>query len=1128
MITGHAAPVLTFFSQARAAWGLHMNVVGRWISLSTSTLVVTGLLAGVQGAAAEPEPVVAEPSTLAESFPTLFAPSTDPANAATLGTVLPTGDVPILNAPGDGSISLDSGQGMRFELATGETIGVTRSGSASPGIAGETAVTYSSPQGDWAARPTADGGGEIIDELPAGTTETTYDFDLPEGTRLVELEKGDVAVVRDGATPMPEIAAAAQELSDAEEQVVEASTDQLLAAEEDEALNDELEELSSGPEDLLASSAEEPVTDLPAADDSPAYLEPDAPLDVLRAAADDLESGLPESSFVEATQDIVSSARASAADARTADELEPVANDAAVESASAVDANQALEEVFGTEPREDTAAVLAAELDLGDPSAEVDRAVDAVVEAQSEVGSDGRVEGVFSAPISKTLDTHAPVPSVMSVSSPTSVDVTVPDTGEDVVVDPFFVPVLLIVARVAAQRVLPVVVKAAAKYVAKKAVKSGFKAAVDRARAAAAHQLTMRAQQAARALQQARIWAAQQARARVAQAAQAAARARAHAARLRELARQSAIRAREHAVSAARALAQRAAVLRNATRAAGRVVVKRAVTAGRAVVQKVVRAVQVGTKAVADAKRAVSEAVRRGVERARRALERAAEAARRRLSEASQRARETLERAVERARQNPDLVDDVSGEAADLLFDAVTGADPCVPFDEVDVLDPPTTRQQVMVKAVGLGVRAAWCVADRVTDGERDEQGEEQAAADDVDTYRNAQAEARDRAVEFEVSASSEPSADLLTVTIPSSFPVGKQRFIQFRASNFGAALPLSETFIYSAAGIPGASSGTLDSGRKVVLTDENGDGVWSKGEVATGIVGVTPAVTTSRIERMSTTFITSGRVFGPTASFQLSVAGTPEPVQPTAGSGTSGAVRLTWPAPSAGGEPISSYEVRRSDTGAVARVTSTSHTWSGLSNGTTYTFTARACSSLGCGPWSSGVSGKPYTVPGTPARPSISSLDNAVRLAWSAPSNGGSSIVRFEVAGSLSGSTTGTSYTFGRGQNADAQSMKVRACNAAGCGPYSSASASLRPKVIQLVRGTRAKYGYHYDTRVFGPAGWRPTITCNDGQYRNWAGLTITLDGNGYWRSATRCYSGFANPHWVNAGGLKSNSISW
>ena len=214
-------------------------------------------------------------------------------------------------------------------------------------------------------------------------------------------------------------------------------------------------------------------------------------------------------------------------------------------------------------------------------------------------------------------------------------------------------------------------------------------------------------------------------------------------------------------------------------------------------------------------------------------------------------------------------------------------------------------------------------------------------------------------------------------------------------------------------------------------------------------------------------------------------------PTGATATSGTNGAVPISWTAPTdTGGPAIDHYEIRMVGTSTTRTATSSPYTWTGLTNGTSYRFEVRACNIVGCGPWSAQTNAAtPYTKPGTVSKPSVSSVNNGIAVSWSAPSSGGSTIIRYDLQYGSTTINNGTSRsrTVNFGQDGSARTFRVRACNAAGCGSWSSYSSSLRPKTIQVSRGAAATYGYWYNTTVTGPAGWATTLKCNDGAGLGW-----------------------------------------
>ncbi|MBL0885453.1 fibronectin type III domain-containing protein [Myceligenerans sp. I2] len=182
---------------------------------------------------------------------------------------------------------------------------------------------------------------------------------------------------------------------------------------------------------------------------------------------------------------------------------------------------------------------------------------------------------------------------------------------------------------------------------------------------------------------------------------------------------------------------------------------------------------------------------------------------------------------------------------------------------------------------------------------------------------------------------------------------------------------------------------------------------------------------------------------------------GTPDrPAAPSASlipGDTSGKASVTWSAVGSFRGTGGYYEVRSSPATSTRQTTGTTMTFTGLSNGTTYTFSVRACNDKGaCSVWSGeSNSVKPYTTPGTPGvtwyKDSATDGHFTVR---NPGSNGGSAVTKIEwvLSGSQSGSGSKTSGPFDINVNGGYDknyTLKARACNQAGCGAYASASGS-------------------------------------------------------------------------------------
>ncbi len=115
----------------------------------------------------------------------------------------------------------------------------------------------------------------------------------------------------------------------------------------------------------------------------------------------------------------------------------------------------------------------------------------------------------------------------------------------------------------------------------------------------------------------------------------------------------------------------------------------------------------------------------------------------------------------------------------------------------------------------------------------------------------------------------------------------------------------------------------------------------------------------------------------------------------------------VTWSGPSnTGGTPITSYTVTSSggQTCTTANGSTTSCTFLGLVNGTTYTFTVAATNSIGTGPPSAPATGTPSTVPNAPTSvtaadvPGIPYVQSPeMSVSWTAPAwNGGAPITGY------------------------------------------------------------------------------------------------------------------------------------
>ena len=190
-------------------------------------------------------------------------------------------------------------------------------------------------------------------------------------------------------------------------------------------------------------------------------------------------------------------------------------------------------------------------------------------------------------------------------------------------------------------------------------------------------------------------------------------------------------------------------------------------------------------------------------------------------------------------------------------------------------------------------------------------------------------------------------------------------------------------------------------------------------------------------------------------------------PGAPTMGSVTSGntTVTVNWTAPASnGGSPITSYVVTPY-IGGLAQIaqsfssSATSGMVTGLTNGTSYTFTVAAINSVGESNQSGSSSSViPATTPGAPTIGTATSGNASASLTWTAPaSNGGSAITGYVVTPYLNGTTAQTAQTFNSaaatetvtGLSNSPYTFKVAAINIVGTGPQSAASNSVTPVTV-------------------------------------------------------------------------------
>ena len=241
----------------------------------------------------------------------------------------------------------------------------------------------------------------------------------------------------------------------------------------------------------------------------------------------------------------------------------------------------------------------------------------------------------------------------------------------------------------------------------------------------------------------------------------------------------------------------------------------------------------------------------------------------------------------------------------------------------------------------------------------------------------------------------------------------------------------------------------------------------------------------------------------GPAAMRMATPMATVDPVAPTAPqnlTATAGdaQVMLAWTAPESGDTPTG-YQYRRSAGGISAEwvatsSTATTHTVTGLENGTEYTFVVRAVVGDLMGAESSPAMATPMApvppvAPSAPQDLTATAGNEQVTLAWTAPASGDTPTgYEYHVMGAgitanwMSTSSTATTHTVTGLANGTEYTFQVRAMNAAGTGP-ASASAKAIPmapdpgvqvtvKEVKVATGVAESGGLEVTVVATVPAG--------------------------------------------------------
>lgn len=296
------------------------------------------------------------------------------------------------------------------------------------------------------------------------------------------------------------------------------------------------------------------------------------------------------------------------------------------------------------------------------------------------------------------------------------------------------------------------------------------------------------------------------------------------------------------------------------------------------------------------------------------------------------------------------------------------------------------------------------------------------------------------------------------------------------KATNaIGISLPSTPSNAVTPAGRPGAPTGITaargDKSAQVSWTAPPPNGAL----ITEYTITASPGNATLKVAGTASSGIVPGLTNGTSYTFTVAatnVAGTSPvsatsnavvpaavPGPPTAVAATRGdkSVQLSWVAAASNGFPVTGYTVTASPGGATRTVggTTTSLTFTGLTNGTAYTFTVTATNATGIGPVSlPSAAVTPAIAPAAPTAVVGVAADKSVQVSWTAAVNNGAPVTSYTITanpggatktvagdvttGTVTGLTNGTGYTF-----------TVTATNAVGTSPASAPSAVVTPSAL-------------------------------------------------------------------------------
>jgi fibronectin type 3 domain-containing protein len=265
------------------------------------------------------------------------------------------------------------------------------------------------------------------------------------------------------------------------------------------------------------------------------------------------------------------------------------------------------------------------------------------------------------------------------------------------------------------------------------------------------------------------------------------------------------------------------------------------------------------------------------------------------------------------------------------------------------------------------------------------------------------------------------------------------------------------------------------------------------------------------------------------------------EPNRPTAslGTSTSGQADVRWNDIAAFRGTGARYEVQANGTGVKGSGTSPSYTYTGLRNGTSYTFQARACNAYTCSPWSESSNAVvPYGVPPTPTI-SASGGDRKVTFTWDARgTNGRPTTVR--VTGAVTSTAKSGTLTASAGYSdtkkacvtvTDSEGQSRQACaeDTSDVRPNPRAWVTRGSKIPGPSSGCETGQCWYFMVNTQDFDAGRYTVGCQDYD-GSWASFrtvsNVSVPANG--RVQLSCYYGETQRVRVVIGGKAYEDRAW